>query len=348
MSPHIVRRLAASSQSVEAETSQDAPDVESTVDVVCDNAGVFCDVLYQWTGSEIFAEVTTFVVGGPIKIVIILALALVLNRISRKVIRRLTDRLAIVTENHGDSVMDRRNVERAEERASTIGSLLRSLSTALIFGAAFIMILETIGIGLITIIASAGVLGLAIGFGAQSVVEDLLRGLFMLGEDQFGVGDRIDIGTVNGYVERVTLRTAVIRDSQGTLWHVPNSQIDWVANENQLRSRATVHIGVAYDTDLTQAMTVLEQAAQDAADDPEWRDLVDSKAQVQGIQDLGDDAVSIRVIVWVDAGSRRGFERHLRRNLKEALDRSGIEIPNRQVDVWLRDQQRSVSAGAEQ
>ena len=160
----------------------------------------------------------------------------------------------------------------------------------------------------------------------------------MLGEDQFGVGDRIDIGTVNGNVERVTLRTAVIRDANGTLWHVPNSEINWVANENQLRSRATVTVGVSYNTDLDIAIDALDRAARAAADDPDWRDLIDEAPQVNGVDELGDDAMNITVAVWVNAGARRRFERHLRRVLKEALDEAGVEMPNRQLDVWIRDQ----------
>jgi small-conductance mechanosensitive channel len=130
----------------------------------------------------------------------------------------------------------------------------------------------------------------------------------------------------------------VIRDPQGTLWHVPNSQIDWVANEAQETSRATVEIGVSYNADLDDAMNVLLEAAQTAADDPEWQEHVARSPEVSGVQDLADDAVNIRVIVWVHAGERRKFERHLRRQLKQALDAAGIEMPNHQVDVWMRGQ----------
>ncbi|MBG7605999.1 MAG: mechanosensitive ion channel family protein [Actinobacteria bacterium] len=275
--------------------AEETTDTETEVDVVCGNQGAFCEALYEWTDNEMLAEGVSFLLSTPFKIVIIIMTALILNRITRKGIRRLTDRLGKATADHGDSVVTERSVERAEQRANTSGSLLRSLSTAVIYGAALILMFEVFGISMIPIIASAGVLAIAIGFGAQSVVEDLLRGVFMLTEDQFGVGDRISVGAVNGYVERVTLRTTVIRDTQGTLWHVPNSEIDWVANEAQETSRA-----------------------------------------MSGVQELSDDAVNIRVIVWVDAGERRRFERHLRQQLKEALDAAGIEIPNRQVDVWMR------------
>lgn len=309
---------------------------ETDIDVVCGNQGALCEVLYEWTDNESVAEVTSFLLGTPFKIVIIVMVALILNRITQKGIRRLMHRLGTATADHGDSVVSERSVERAEERASTIGSLLRSLSSAVVYTAALILMLEVFGISVIPVIATAGVLAIAIGFGAQSVVEDLLRGVFMLSEDQFGVGDRISVGSVNGYVERVTLRTTVIRDSRGTLWHVPNSQIDWVANEAQETSRATIEIGVSYTADLDDAMEVMLRAAEDVADDPAWHGFVTRPPEVSGVQELTDDAVNIRVIVWVDAGERRKFERHLRLQLKQALDAAGIEMPNQQVDVWMR------------
>jgi len=311
-------------------------DTDTDIDVVCGNQGPFCEALYEWTDNEKLAEGVGFLLSTPFKIAIIVVTALVLNRITRKGIRRLTDRLGEATAAHGDSVVTGRSVARAEQRASTSGSLLRSFSTALIYGAALILVFEVFGISMVPIIASAGVLAIAIGFGAQSVVEDLLRGVFMLAEDQFGVGDRISVGPVNGYVERVTLRTTVIRDTQGTLWHVPNSEIDWVANEAQETSRATVEMGVSYTADLDEAMDVLLEAAEDAASDVAWQEHVTRPPEVSGVQELAEDAVKIRVIVWVDAGERRKFERHLRRRLKRALDEAGIEMPNHQVDVWMR------------
>ena len=308
------------------------------VDIVCGNQGAMCEAIYEWTDNELLAETASLIIGVPLKIVLITAIVLILNKVSRKAIRGLTHRLGEVTAEHGEAVVTERSVERAEERASTIGSLLRSLSTAVIYSAAMIMMLEVLGISLIPVIASAGVLALAIGFGAQSVVEDLLRGLFMLSEDQFGVGDRVDVGSVNGYVERVTLRTTVIRDTTGTLWHIPNSQVNWVANEAQQSSRAMVEIRVSYTADLDQATDVLQLAAEEVADDVDWSDLVHRTPEVVGVQELGEDYFNIRVIVWVDAGQRRPFERVLRRRLKKALDAAGIEMPNRQIDIWMHNQ----------
>jgi small-conductance mechanosensitive channel len=325
-----------------AETSTQTGETATTqVDVACGNQGPFCDALLEWTGNEALAETVSYIVGTPLKIALIVAGALILNKVLRRVIQRSMHRIGTATAEHGEAVVAERNVDRAEERATTIASLLRSLSTATVYGIAAIMILSVIGISIVPVIASAGVLGLAIGFGAQSVVEDLLRGVFMLGEDQFGVGDRIDVGVVNGTVERVTLRTAVIRDADGTLWHVPNSEINRVANENQLASRASVEIGVSYDADLEKTMRVLQEAAQAAADEPEWKEHVTKAPEVQGVQELGDDAVTFRVLVWVAAGERRPFERLLRLKLKEALDQAELEMPNRQLDVWLRGQAKA-------
>ena len=151
--------------------------------------------------------------------------------------------------------------------AATLSSLLRRFATVVLSGIALVMILEVIGFGVITAITSAGVLGLAIAFGAQSVVEDVFKGVFMIIEDQFGVGDRIDVGSTEGFVERVTLRTTVLRDPDGRLWYIPNSEIARVRNETQSWARARLEMGVSYDTDLRQASGGLDKAARSLAEE---------------------------------------------------------------------------------
>jgi small conductance mechanosensitive channel len=318
------------------DSDADGGDDELKIDISCDRQGPFCESIVDWTGSDRLGELISYLLSVPIKLVVIWGAALILNRLARGVVTRVTEKLGEVTASHGEVVVSDRGVERVDERAKTVRSLLRSVTSAVVFGTALMMSLEALGFGIMSAIASAGVLGLAIGFGAQSVVEDFLRGVFMLGEDQFGVGDRIDVGVVNGTVERITLRTTVIRDPQGTVWHIPNSQIDFVANEAQLTSRACVMIGVAYSADLDEAIAVLEQGARDAADDPDWRDYIVEEPEVTGVERLSEDSVDVRVITWVAAGRRRNFERHLRLCLKAALDAASIEMPNRQVDIWVR------------
>ncbi len=317
-----------------------AQEVEEPTEIVvetteaCADLGPLCNLLADWTGNEAVAETISWVLGTPVKIILVTIIALILNRLSRRGIARLADRLGEATAD--TRVVSERSRDRAEQRADTIGSLLRSLSSVVIFGIAFIMILAMFGIAVVPAIASAGVLAIAIGFGAQSIVEDLLRGVFMLAEDQFGVGDRVDVGIVNGYVERVTLRTTVIRDPDGVLWHMPNSEINYVANEYQESSRAVVEISIPYGSDMRSAMEVLGEAAERACSDPQWKDTVHRSPEVRGIQQLGDHDVVVRVQVWVDPGKKRSFQRHFRLYLQEGLDTAGFGSPNPSYDIWLK------------
>ena len=303
----------------------------------CEKQGFLCDQLYEATDNETVSEVISWLLGTPLKILIIIIVAWAVNRWLRKKITQYGAKLGTYTEEH-EGVVSERATERAQQRAATLSSLGRTTSTVVVWGIALLMILEAIGVGILTIIASAGVAGLAIAFGAQSVVEDVLTGLFMIIEDQYGVGDRVDTGRVEGYVERVTLRTTVLRDPDGRVWHVPNSEIDRIANETQNWSRAVVDMGVSYATDLRQASEVLEEAAQGLANEDEWKEHIRLAPVMQGVQTLGDDAVMLRVATRIDPDQRRGYERALNRRLKEALDEAGIEMPNRQLDVWMRAQ----------
>ena len=303
----------------------------------CENLGLGCEWLFEATGNERFSEIVSWLIGTPLKILIIVIVAMAANKWLRRKIAEYSTKIATVTEDHGGLVTDR-SVERADERAATLSSLLRSFTTVVLYGVAGVMILEVIGFGVITAITSAGVLGLAIAFGAQSVVEDVFKGIFMIIEDQFGVGDRIDVGSTEGFVERVTLRTTVVRDPDGRLWYIPNSEIHGVRNETQSWSRARLEMGVSYDTDLRQASDVIQTAARSLAEEDEWKDHILEAPAVRGVESLDDDAVMLRVDTHLAPEQRRGFERALRQRLVEALDEADMEMPNRQVDVWMRDQ----------
>ncbi len=320
-----------------AQTSSAEADLSVEVSESCGDLGPLCDQLAQWTGSEELASTVSWLLGTPIKFGIIAVAALLLNRLVRRAVTRSVERLGSVSEDASGRLISERSRERAGQRADTIGSLLRSLATVVIYGIAGLMLLDLIGISIVPVIATAGVLGLAIGFGAQSIVEDLLRGVFMLAEDQFGVGDRVDVGSVNGYIERVTLRTTVVRDPNGTVWHVPNSQINYVANETQDSSRAVVEVPLDYGTDIDQAIDALQDAADAACADPEWTDRILSEPEVRGVQDLQYDNFTIRVQVWVEPSNKRQFERHLRKYLKDGLGVSKVSHPNRGLEVWLHE-----------
>ena len=303
---------------------------------VCEEGEVICEQVFEATGSEFAAEAVSWLVGKPLEVAAILVVAFALNRLIRRSIERLSSRLGEAAAKDTTFLSDATS-ERAERRAASISTLLRSASSAIVYTIAAIMILDLVGVSVAPLLASAGIAGVAIGFGAQRLVEDVITGLFMLIEDQFGVGDRIDVDLVEGTVEGLTLRSTVLRDPDGTLWHIPNSEIRRVANESQLWSRAVVDIGIAYGTPIDRALEVLGRAANALAGDPAWEDRVRSEPEVLGIQELGGDSVNIRVTARVEPGSRRQFERELRKALMEALDRADVEIPNRQLDVWFRE-----------
>src|SRR5215204_1508501 len=159
---------------------------------------------------------------------------------------------------------------RRVQRAETVGALLKSMASFGIWTLAGLMALGTLGLDLGPLIAGAGIVGVAVGFGSQNLVRDFISGIFMLMEDQYGVGDVVDAGPATGTVEGVGLRTTRLRDVNGTLWHIPNGEIRRVGNRSQGWARALVDVEVAYSTDLDDATRTIEQVAHDLYADPHW------------------------------------------------------------------------------
>ena len=230
--------------------------------------------------------------------------------------------------------------ERAQARAETLGQVLRSLALAVIWTLAVVLIMGEIGVNLGPLIAGAGIVGVALGFGSQSIVKDFLSGLFMLMEDSYGVGDMVDFGGVMGNVLDVSLRSTSFKDRNGTVWHVPNGEIRKVGNFSQLGLRARLNIEVAYDTDLRMAIRVTNRVGVDMWESGECREKLVGPPKVSGIQELGQSAVIIRVVVETVPGlpwpDKRKMERTFRLLLKEAYDNVGIEMPFPQQDLWIR------------
>lgn len=222
-----------------------------------------------------------------------------------------------------------------EQRTRTLVSLLRSVGRVLI-GLVFIsMFLRAIGVDLGPIIAGAGVLGLAISFGAQSLVKDVISGLFILMENQFGVGDVIRIEGVSGAVESMTLRVVVLRDVHGVVHIVPNGEIKKVSNLTRTWSRVVLDVGVAYREDTDRVVEVMRRVGQELWDDAEWRPLLVEPVEVPGIENFAESAVTIRMTVKTLPLKQWDVARELRRRLKRAFDREEIEIPfPHQKVVW--------------
>jgi small conductance mechanosensitive channel len=321
--------------------------VQTDLDDPCgDDPRMLCQWVFQRSDSEMLAEAAEWLVDRPLRIAVLLAAGWLVSRVLRRSVRRFGERAAERGDRElkllergrqpGTALPEHAN-GRAKQRAKTMTSVLSSLVTALVWTATGLLVLGQIGISVAPLLAGAGVLGVILAFGAQSIVADFLAGIFMLTEDQFGVGDIVDVGEVSGVVEKVSLRVTTLRDVHGTVWHVPNSEIHRVANKSQLWSRAVLDIEVAYDTDLRRAEGIIQRVADELWRDVEFTggDIIDPP-EVWGIERLGPDGVAIRLVVKTDPAEQWVVARELRLRIKEALDEAGIEIPFPQRTIWVR------------
>ena len=230
---------------------------------------------------------------------------------------------------------DDNTLTRLEKRGHTLAQLLRSVGRLVVFVIATLMILGLfVNIG--PLLAGAGVVGLAVSFGAQSLVKDFLSGFFILFEDQFGVGDVVEINGKSGAVERMTLRIVQLRSMDGTVHTIPNGEIKAVSNLTRGWSRAVIEVGVAYDTDLDRAIEVLRDVGRELAGDEAWRIQLDGEPEVLGVEGLGDNALNLRLVARTRPGQQWAVARELRRRIKLRFDREGIEIPFPQRTMHVR------------
>ena len=313
---------------------------------VCgEDPGTICRKVLDWTGNRTASELSDNLVGKPLAILLILLGALIVNKLVRRSLKGTLRRLHSggMQESMGalrratpDALLEtQEHSMRTEQRIQALGSVLGSVASAVIFATAGFLILGRLGLDLGPLLAGAGILGVALGFGSQSLVKDFLSGMFILVEDQFGVGDIISLDeTTEGTVEAVSLRTTRLRSVDGTVWHVPNGDIGRVGNKSQRWSRALLDIEVAYDTDLDHATAVIERvAAEVAAADAKILD----RPEVWGVEALGASGVTIRLVVKTTPAAQYAVSRELLRKLKDAFDREHIEIPFPQQTVWHRD-----------
>ena len=223
--------------------------------------------------------------------------------------------------------------ERRKQRVRALGSILRSIASITIFSIASVVILGDLGINLAPLLASAGVVGIAIGFGAQSMVRDYLAGIFMLVEDQYGVGDVITIGDATGTVENVTLRVTRMRDVSGIVWHIRNGAIEQVGNESQGWARAVIDFPVPYAVDLTEIRSLLTDVAAELWDDPVWRVVLLDPPEVWGAQEISSSEVTMRVVAKTAPLRQWEVERELRARVKAAIDAAGIHPTHSESDA---------------
>jgi moderate conductance mechanosensitive channel len=272
------------------------------------------------------------------KIVVVIFVAIVAYRLIRILISRLLQR-----EIEEEDPLVRR---LREQRAQTLASLLGNVAAITVFVVAALTILDILLQNIGPILASFGILGLAFSFGAQSLVKDVISGTFMLMEGQFGVGDVVRVSDVSGLVEKITLRTTVLRDVEGAVHIVPNGEITRVTNLTKAWSRAVLHIGVAYKEDVDRVMEVLRDLLREFHADPEWGPLLLEEPVVPGVENFADSAVIIRVMAKTLPLKQWDVARELRRRIKNRFDAEGIEIPFPHTTFYWGDSQMPAGLAA--
>jgi small-conductance mechanosensitive channel len=273
----------------------------------------------------------------PTTALLILVAAWVANRLVRRAIRRL---VASMSEDRGLAALKAptalaRTGEipslRRVQRAETVGALLASVASFGIWTLAGLMALGTLGLDLGPLIAGAGIVGVAVGFGSQNLVRDFISGIFMLMEDQYGVGDVVDAGPATGTVEGVGLRTTRLRDVSGTLWHIPNGEIRRVGNRSQGWARALVDVELAYSTDLDDATGTIERVGHELYAEEQWAPKILEQPEVWGVEELGPDGIRVRLGAKTRPLEQWKVARELRARLKVAFDQAGIEVSAQKV-----------------
>ena len=216
---------------------------------------------------------------------------------------------------------------RHVQRTETVGALLKSITTFVVYGITALTVMSLVGIPLGPMLASASVGGVALAFGAQSLVKDFLSGVFMIVEDQYGVGDVIDTGEVVGTVENVSLRVTQLRDAGGMTWYVRNGEIIRIGNKTQGWSTAIVDVPIAYDQDVEKAVTVIRDVVGVMDDDDAFKDILLEEPNVVGVESIAGGVITIRIIAKTVANEQFGVQREMRERIKAAFDRAGVRSP---------------------
>ena len=318
---------------------------ERLAEVCGDDPTWVCRNVLDQLGSRSAAEVADWLVGAPLRILLIMAVAYLAVAFSRRAIkvglRRMTAgglrrRISAAAQGRAPrSLFETKEhaVERSSQRVEVLALVLASAAAFAIWVVAGMLVLAELGISLAPLVAGAGVAGVALGFGAQSLVRDFLSGMFILIEDQFAVGDIVDVGDADGEVEALSLRTTRLRSVDGTVWHVPNGEIRRVGNMSQHWSRSLLDIDVGYDADIEHAQLVIKRVA-----DELWREDANilDEPSVWGVEAFGIRGITIRLVIKTRPSENWRISRELRGRIKVAFDAEKIEIPLPQQMVHYR------------
>ncbi|MFL6112029.1 MAG: mechanosensitive ion channel family protein [Catenulispora sp.] len=282
--------------------------------------------------SNWFSDHSGAIIGGTVTILSIVIASLIIRKFTLTFIRRAVDRAAMRAETKPGRFLEAgllMGAERRLQRTRALGGVLSSVASATIMIIAALMIIGQLHISTGPILASVGVVSAAIGFGARDVVTDLLAGIFMIMEDQYGVGDYIDAGDARGTVEEVGLRITQLRDIDGVVWYLRNGTIKRIGNQSQGYARAIVDVPVSYTENPSRVRDVMVETAHQMFADSQWKDSFLSEAPtVAGIESIEGDHMMMRVAVRTGPGRSAEVARELRQRLLFAFDEAGVKVGN--------------------
>jgi small conductance mechanosensitive channel len=305
-------------------------------DACGEDPGAVCEAVWDATGSEGWSKAADWFIGRPLTIIVIVAVAWIASRIARRAVHRSVRRVMTSNASARSWALERIGVEpdgatftdpRREGRAAAISAVLASTVNVLIWTIALIMVLGEFNVDLAPLIAGAGIAGVALGFGAQSLVKDCIAGLFMLIEDQYGIGDDVDLGEASGTVDQITLRTTVLRGPDGTLWHVPNGQVVRVGNKSALWTVTMLDVVVGPGADIELASRIESETAKRICESEEFASEVLEAPELLGIESIAAEGVTLRLRIKTRPGAQFKLQRALREAIKDALDAAGVPPP---------------------
>ncbi len=312
------------------------------VSTTCDPDSYACGTVLKLTDNEDLASFSDWFIDKALSPLVTIVVLLVVGVVVRWLVHRAIDRVTGRIEEgvpgkfggRGRSREgDKRGASRRTQRAKSLGSLLKSVATGVVFGVVFVMCLAEVDVNVAPILASAGVLGLALGFGAQTLVKDLISGVAMLMEDQYGVGDVVDLGEATGTVESVGLRITRLRAVDGTVWYVRNGEISRVGNQSQNWARAVLDVGVRYDADLARVRAVLKDVGHDMWLDEEFSRVIIEEPEVWGVESLDAERVLIRVTLKTAPLEQWRVARAMRERIKARFDYENIGLHTPQMVI---------------
>jgi small conductance mechanosensitive channel len=316
-------------------------------DTACSPDNHWCTFVHDVTHNDSLARAADWLIARPLSIILLLVIGYVVRWLACRLIDRLARRAALGTVpgvlGHGKvrqilvEATSPGAIERRQQRAETMASLLKSITSAVIAVIVGFMVIAQLGYNIAPLIASAGIIGVALGFGAQSLVKDFLSGIFMILEDQYGVGDSVNVGVVSGTIEAVSLRVTRLRDVNGTVWYVRNGEILAVGNTSQSWARVVLDVPVAFSSDLDQVKTLLSDVAHELWETPLVEGDVIEEPEVWGVERWDPDGVVMRLVLKTAPDRQGAVAREMRARIKARFDAEGIEIPLPQRVVWTRD-----------